>query len=227
VDGAEHEPDAAFRANATGPGILARACADAQLPLVHISTDYVFDGAKTAAYSEQDTLSPLGVYGRSKAAGETSIRETLEQHLILRTSWVYGVYGGNFLRTIVQLARTRDELRIVADQRGCPTGTADIAGAILRIAPRLADRDLIWGTYHFAGSGVATWHDFATEIVDAQAAFTGRHPNVLPITTAEYPTLARRPANSELDCSHFAESFGFRAVDWHERTRDVVSVLLS
>jgi dTDP-4-dehydrorhamnose reductase len=196
------------------------------LPLVHISTDYVFDGAKTAAYSERDTISPLGVYGRSKAAGETSIRETLERHLILRTSWVYGVYGANFLKTVLQLVRTRNELRIVADQRGCPTGTADLARAVLSIAPRLADRDLIWGTYHFAGNGVTTWHGFATEIVAAQAAFTRHRPNVVPITTAEYPTLARRPANSELDSSRFAEIFGFRAADWRDRTREVVSALL-
>jgi hypothetical protein len=145
----KHEPKQAFRANATGPGILSRACADAKLPPVHISTDYVFDGAKTAAYSEQDARCPLGVYGRSKAAGETAIRETLEPHLILRTSWVYGEYGANFLKIVLELACTRNELRIVTDQRGCPTGTADLACAILKIAPRLADRDLIWGTYHF------------------------------------------------------------------------------
>jgi len=227
VDGAENAPNEAFRANATGPGILARACAEAKLPLVHISSDYVFDGAKTAAYSEQDAICPLGVYGRSKAAGEASIRETLEQHLILRTSWVYGVYGANFLKTVLELARTRNELRIVADQRGCPTGTADLACAILNVAPRLADRDLVWGTYHFAGGGVTTWHGFATEIVKAQAPFTRRRPEVVPITTAEYPTLAKRPANSELDSSRFAAMFSFRAADWRERSREVVSALLN
>jgi dTDP-4-dehydrorhamnose reductase len=136
-------------------------------------------------------------------------------------------FGGNFLKTVLQLCRTRNELRIVADQRGCPTGTADLAGAILRIARRVADRDFVWGTYHFAGRGATTWHGFAAEIADAQAVFTGHHPKILPITTAEYPTLARRPANSELDSSHFTEVFGFRAADWRKRTREVVSALLN
>src|SRR5262249_6218647 len=147
-------------------------------------------------------------------AGEAAIRAVLDRHVILRTSWVYGVYGTNFLKTILRLARERDELRIVADQRGCPTGTADLAEAILRIVPRLAADEPLWGIYHFAGTGVATWHDFAREIVAAQAPLTGRNPGVVPIRTAEFQTAARRPANSELDSSRFAATFGFRAKDW-------------
>ncbi len=227
VDRAEAEPEEALRANAAGPGILARACATAHLPLVHISTDYVFDGTKSSAYFEDDPIAPLGVYGRSKAEGETAVRKALEHHVILRTSWLYGAYGTNFLKTVLRLARERDELRIVADQRGCPTGTADIAEAIISIAPRLVQRAPVWGTYHFAGKGVTTWHGFACEIVDAQAKVTQRRPVVTPITTAEYPTSARRPANSELDCLRFAKIFGFTAMDWRERTRKVTAALLS
>ncbi len=227
VDRAEAEADAAFRTNATGAGVIAAACAAAKLPLVHISTDYVFDGTKATAYTEADPISPLGVYGKSKAAGEAVVREACTRHIILRTAWLYGVYGANFLKTILRLARERDELRVVADQRGCPTGTADIADAILAIAPRLTAGDNVWGTYHFAGAGVTNWHGFAVEIVDAQATFTNRRPTVTAITTAEYPTAAKRPANSKLDSSRFAATFGIRAADWRQRTREVVATLAS
>lgn len=227
VDRAEIEVEEAFRANAKGPGIIAAACSATGVPLVHISTDYVFDGTKQTAYSENDGISPLGIYGQSKAAGESAVRGALKQHIILRTSWVYGRYGTNFLKTMVRLAAERDELRVVADQRGCPTGTQDIADAILKIAPQLAAWEPLWGTYHFAGSGATTWHGFAVEIVDAQAKFTNRRPKVTAITTAGYPTPAKRPINSELDSSFFAATFGFRAADWRERTREVVSTLLT
>lgn len=227
VDRAEAEPGAAFRANAVGPEILARACATNGIPLVHISTDYVFDGGKMTAYVESDPVAPLGVYGRSKAAGEAAVRQSLEHHVILRTSWVYGVYGVNFLKTILRLAGERDELRVVADQRGRPTGTTDLAEAILSIAPLLERREPVWGTYHFAGEGVTTWFGFASEIVDVQSAVTHKRPAVIPISTDEYPTAARRPANSELDCSYFAAVFGFGAKDWRERAYEVTAALLS
>jgi len=227
VDQAESEPEAAFRANAVGPGVLAGVCAAASVPLLHVSSDYVFDGSKSEPYVECDPIAPLGVYGRSKAEGEASVRRLLDHHLILRTSWVYGIYGVNFLKTVLRLARERDELRIVADQRGCPTGTADIAEAILTITPSLAQRMPVWGTYHFAGQGVATWYEFACEIVDAQAAITRRRPTVVPISTNEYPTAARRPANSVLDSSRFAATFGIKAADWRQRTRQVTEALVS
>lgn len=227
VDRAEAEPDAAFGANAIGPAVLADACALSRIPLLHISTDYVFDGSKSRAYVESDPIAPIGAYGRSKAEGESAVRRLLDCHVILRTSWTYGVHGANFLKTILRLARERDELRIVADQRGCPTGTADLAEAIISIAPLLARREPVWGTYHFAGRGATTWHGFASEIVDAQAPFTHRRPAVVAISTADYPTAARRPANSELNCSHFAAVFGIRAKDWHERAREVTAALLS
>jgi dTDP-4-dehydrorhamnose reductase len=227
VDRAETERDEAFRANAMGPAVLAQACAAANLPLIHVSTDYVFDGTKSGAYREDDPIAPLGVYGRSKAAGETAIREHWDRHLILRTAWVYSVYGANFLKTMLRLAAERDELRVVADQWGCPTSTVDLAAAILRAARRIAKGQTDFGTYHLAGQGVTTWHGFASRIVAAQEPFTGRLPTVTPITTQDYPTPARRPANSELDSSRFAQTFGFTARPWQDATDETVKRLLA
>ena len=226
VDLAETDVEAARRGNETGPALLGEACAAANTPLVHISTDYVFDGTKPTAYAETDPVSPASSYGRSKAAGEHALRAAAPRHVILRTSWVYGEFGHNFLKTILRLAATRDELRIVADQRGSPTSTLDLAEAILSIAPRLFAGEDVWGTYHFTGSGVTTWHGFASRIVAAQAPFTGRAPRVTPITTAEYPLPARRPANSELDSSLFARIFGIRARPWTEETDRITRVLV-
>ena len=181
VDQAEADAPAAYRANADGAGALAAACAAEGVPLVHISTDYMFDGSKPGAYVETDPIAPLGVYGASKAAGEAAVRRAAGRHLILRTSWVYGPYGNNFLKTMLRLAGERDELRIVADQRGCPTATADLAEAILHLLPGVAADGFPWGTYHCAGTGVTTWCDFAAEIVGAQGARhtaqPARHPD--------------------------------------------------
>jgi dTDP-4-dehydrorhamnose reductase len=214
VDRAESESELAHRANAEGPHVIASVCARARTPLIHISTDYVFDGAKSCAYVETDPVAPLGVYGQSKAAGEEAIRRVLRHHLILRTSWVFGEYGANFLTTILRLAKEKDELRIVADQRGRPTSARDIAAALLRLAPRLRDGGDVWGTYHFAGTGETTWHGFACRIIAAQAALTGRAPKIAAITTSEYPTAARRPANSVLNCDRFERVFGFGGRPW-------------
>jgi dTDP-4-dehydrorhamnose reductase len=216
VDLAETEADAAHRANAVGPGILAATCARAGVPLIHISTDYVFDGEKPGPYVEGDKIAPINVYGASKAAGEQAVRDAAPLHVIIRTSWIYGEFGQNFLKTMIQLAAKNDELRVVADQRGCPTSTPDLADAILAIAPQLLGAKGISGTYHFAGSGATTWHGFASRIVAAQAPLTGRAPRVTPITTAEFPRPARRPANSELDCSLIARVFGVRGRPWTE-----------
>jgi len=227
VDLAETDVEAARRGNDIGPALLGEACAAAGIPLVHVSTDYVFDGTKPTAYVETDAVSPASSYGRSKEAGERALRAATPRHVILRTSWVYSEFGHNFLKTILRLAATRDELRIVADQRGCPTSTLDLAEAVLSIAPRLIAGEDVWGTYHFAGSGVTTWHGFASRIVAAQTPFTGRSPRVTPITTAEYPLPAPRPANSELDCSLFARTFGIRARPWTEETDRITRVLVS
>ncbi|TWT12884.1 dTDP-4-dehydrorhamnose reductase [Reyranella sp. CPCC 100927] len=228
VDKAEDESEQAYRENRDGPALLAEVCATRGLPLIHVSTDYVFDGSKPTPYIETDPVAPLGVYGTSKEAGERAIRERLERHVILRTAWVYGVHGNNFLKTMLNLARTKESWGVVADQRGNPTATADLADAILIAAVRADGRSNgVWGTYHFAGSGAATWHDFASEIVSAQAAVTGRQPEVRAITTADYPTRARRPANSCLDSTRFETVFGMKARPWAERTREVVAALLS
>jgi dTDP-4-dehydrorhamnose reductase len=227
VDRAERDADAAQAANATGPAILAAACQDASIPLVHLSSAYVFDGTKKSAYVESDRLAPLGVHGRTKAEGEARVREALKRHVIIRTSWIYGPYGRNFLRTTLRLAGERDELKMVADQWGCPTATIDLAEALLLAARKIAEKATLAGTYHFAGTGVTTWHGFAEEIVRRQAVFTGGTPKVTAITAAEYPSAAKRPSNSELDSGKFAAAFGYRARPWQERVTEVVAQLLT
>lgn len=226
VDLAEKETEAARLGNEIGPGVIAVACAAREAPLIHISTDYVFDGAKSGPYVESDPLAPLGVYGRTKAAGEAAVRKAMKRHIILRTSWVYGEFGNNFLKTMLRLARERDELRVVADQLGCPTSTRDIAEAILRIAPSLEGDADLYGVYHFSGAGATSWHGFATRIIEAQAEVTGRRPQVVAIATADYPTPARRPANSVFDCSRFEQTFGFSARNWSEEA-DAIAKLLA
>jgi dTDP-4-dehydrorhamnose reductase len=206
--------------------LLAHACAETGTPLLHISTDYVFAGDTSGAYLEGAPINPVNAYGCTKAAGEAAVQRVHRRHVILRTSWLYGEFGNNFLKTIIRLAQQRDELRIVADQFGSPTSTRDLANAIFRIAPRLIMNEDVWGTYHFAGSGVTSWHGFASCIVAAQAALTGRRPKLTAITTAEFPSPARRPVNSALDCSRFERRFGFRGSAWEDEavkiTRSVV-----
>jgi dTDP-4-dehydrorhamnose reductase len=226
VDRAETEPKVAYAANAWGAETVARAAAQQQVPVIQISTDYVFDGTKIGAYVETDPIAPLGVYGKAKAGGEAMVRHANPRHFILRTAWVYGRFGANFLKTVLRLSREREELRIVADQRGCPTATQDLAEAVFAIDRALARGIGAPGTYHFAGDGATTWHKFASAIVEAQAQATGRRPKVSPIATADYPTPARRPANSELDSSLFASVFGYRARDWQTRARETVELLL-
>lgn len=225
VDRAESEPDRAHAVNATAPGLIGEATAAAGIPLIHISTDYVFDGAKQGAYGEDDPVAPLGVYGVSKEAGERAVRAANPRHLILRTAWVYGVHGANFLKTMLRLAGERELLRVVADQRGCPTATADLAEAILAADAALSAGAEPWGTWHFAGQGETDWHGFAQAIMAERAAILGSAPRVEPITTADYPTPARRPANSVLDSGRFAATFGLRARPWRERVREAVRAL--
>jgi dTDP-4-dehydrorhamnose reductase len=229
VDLAETETAGAAAANSEGPAVLARACAGAGIPLLHVSTDYVFDGRTARPYLETDVVNPLNAYGRSKAAGEAAIKDVLPRHIILRTAWIYGEFGHNFLKTIVRLAADRKELRVVADQFGTPTSTRDLATTILRIAPRVAGADDagLWGTYHFTASGATTWHEFATAIVAAQAPLTGRAPKVTAITTAEYPTPAVRPANAVLDCGKFGRVFGFRGRPWADEAADVTRAVIN
>src|SRR6266404_1033325 len=173
VDRAESEPAAAWAVNCTGPAQLAAACREAAVPLIHISTDYVFDGSKHGPYREDDPVNPLGVYGRSKEAGDRAVREGLPEHVIVRTAWVYSAQGHNFVRTMLRLAADRPVLRVVADQIGSPTSAADAAAAIATIVQRLAVGDRNWGTYHFAGGGAVTWHGFAEAIFELAAAWRG------------------------------------------------------
>jgi dTDP-4-dehydrorhamnose reductase len=216
VDKAETDSEQAFLVNATGAGELARLCAIATIPLVHLSTDFVFDGARRQPYVETDAVLPLGVYGASKAAGETAVQRACPHHVILRTSWVYSAHGNNFLKTMLRLGAERAELGVVDDQRGSPTSAHDLADAILDIAPRLAAAGdpSLWGTYHLTGAYETTWHGFAAEIF-RQAAIRGATvPRLKAITTAEYPTAARRPAYSVLSNAKFIETFGFGLPDW-------------
>lgn len=230
VDKAESEPEAARHVNVLGAENVSHSAARFGLPVVHISTDYVFDGSKPGAYVETDSITPLGVYGATKVEGEEKVRNTNERHIILRTSWVFGPYRANFLKTMLRLAKERDVLKIVADQHGCPTATADLSEAIFAIDRLLAKGFAAtepWGTYHFAGTGVTTWYGFARAIIEAQAPLSGRLPTVEPITTQDYPTPARRPANSELDSTLFAATFGYRAKDWQTRVHETVQTLIS
>jgi dTDP-4-dehydrorhamnose reductase len=227
VDKAESEPAAAEAVNSEGAGTIARVAAAAGVPVIHFSTDYVFDGTKTGPYVETDPIAPLGVYGKTKARGEAKVRAAAARHVILRTAWVFGQFGNNFLKTMLRLARERDRLRVVADQHGCPTSTMDIAEAVLAIDRLILAGQPAWGTYHFAGTGATSWHGFAEMIVAAQAKTTGRAPPVEPITTAGYPVSARRPANSELESSRFAATFGYRAQTWQARTAETVACLLA
>lgn len=227
VDRAEQERERAFAVNAAGPRTLARWCAQHGAALIHVSTDYVFDGRKPAAYVETDTVGPLNVYGESKLAGEQAIREELDRHLIFRTSWVFSAHGHNFVKTMLRLAGERDELRIVADQRGRPTAAADLAGALWRIVRErlVAERDIAWGTYHLANADAVSWHEFAETIVQLQSPSSGRLPRVIPISGAEYPTPAIRPANSVLNTTHFAATFGFELRSFREPLAETLTEL--
>jgi dTDP-4-dehydrorhamnose reductase len=227
VDAAEDDAEAAYRANREGPGALARLCAAAEVPLIHISTDYVFDGAKGAPYVETDPTAPTGVYGASKLAGEREVLAAWARTVVLRTSWVYAPSGKNFVRTMLRVGADRDRLRVVADQRGCPTTAADLADAILAIAARLHEgwQDEYAGVFHAAGSGETTWHGLAVATFDEAARFGARVPAVEAITTADYPTKAKRPADSRLNCGKLTSVFGVRLPAWRAslaRTIDAV-----
>ena len=215
VDKAEIDVDTAFRVNAEAPAAIAHACKTTDVLLVHYSTDYVFDGQATSPYVEDDVTAPLGVYGASKLAGEQAIRASGARHAILRTAWVYAAHGKNFLLTMLRLAAERDELRVVSDQFGAPTPAAWIADATTGL---LRHGVLESGTWHLTARGQTSWHGFASAIMD-QAHTLGllqHKPVVLPITTADYPTPAPRPAYSVLDSTRLHVDFGIEPPDWRE-----------
>ncbi|KAF0189406.1 MAG: dTDP-4-dehydrorhamnose [Desulfobulbaceae bacterium] len=226
VDKAEQEVEAAMRANRQGPAVLAAACHDRHIPLLHLSTDYVFDGNAAGAYKEDDPVAPGGVYGLSKWQGEEEVRAGLMEHLIFRVSWVFGPHGNNFVKTMLRLAAERDVLRVVADQRGCPTCATHIAAALLTIADRISQGvDVPWGTYHFCGMPETSWHGFAETIL-REAVDMGMLAHAIPvhpISTDQYPTPARRPQNSVLDCRKFMQTFGLQLPAWQEGLRAMLS----
>lgn len=233
VDKAESEPDLARAVNATAPGILGEEAAKLGALVIHYSTDYVFDGLKASAYGETDATNPLSVYGKTKLEGENALAASGADHLIFRTSWVFGAHGKNFIKTILRLASNRDELRIVADQFGAPTGAALLADASTHIAARyLRDgrENFPFGLYHLAAGGETSWHGFAQHIVAGAAAanspLQATPERIHPIPAAEYPTPAARPANSRLDSSKFRSAFGLHLPDWTHGVDQVLDLLL-
>lgn len=227
VDRAEHEVVVAWRVNALAPAALAAATRAAGIPVVHVSTDYVFAGDVAGAYAPDAPIGPLGVYGASKAGGEQAVRTANPRHAIVRTAWVVSAHGSNFVKTMLRLGAERREIGVVSDQHGAPTAAADLAAAVATIAIRLVeDADAPVGTWHFSNAGATTWHGFATEIF-AQAALRGKPgPQVLPIATAQYPTPARRPANSLLDSSAIGRDFGIVPRPWQRALSDILDELM-
>ena len=210
VDRAEEEEALAYRVNAESVDAMARACAARGVPLIHVSTDYVYDGAKPGPYVESDATAPLNAYGRTKLAGEDRIRDRLPAHVILRTSWVYSASGRNFMTTMLRLGQEREEVRVVDDQYGAPTSARALAQAIGAIARQITGPDAQFGTFHYADAGETSWHGFAAEIF-RQAGLTAR---AVPIPASQYPTPARRPANSRLDATKISRIFGIHPPAW-------------
>jgi dTDP-4-dehydrorhamnose reductase len=212
VDRAESQPERAFAVNAGGTGIVARAAAARGLPIIHLSTEYVYDGTASAPHREDEGIAPLNVYGASKAAGDAAVVAANPTHLLLRVSWVFGVHGVNFVKTMLRLGRERSELRVVADQFGGPTDARDIADAIIAMAGACRRSAFsAWGAYHFAGTPSTSWHGFAEAIFERARQ---PQPRLLAIASRDYPTPAARPLNSTLDCSRIRETFGIEQPDW-------------
>lgn len=216
VDRAESEPDIAHRINAGGPEALGKIALELDIPIIHLSTDYVFNGNKSEPYVEDDATDPINVYGRSKLAGEQAIVAATSNHVILRTSWVYSPYGQNFVKTMLRLAQSRDSITVVNDQFGCPTSASDIARALFSIAERLNESsDLkLRGLFHMTAPNATSWAGFAEEIMARWQALGGRRAHIIPIGSATYPTAAARPANSRLNCEKLAATYGIKLNRW-------------
>lgn len=220
VDRAESEAEQAFAINANGAGHLAKACEAHAISLLHVSTDYVFSGDKPAgdAWTEDDICEPRSVYGHSKLIGEQQVLDGCTRALVLRTSWVFGRFGNNFPKTMLRLARERDELRVVGDQWGCPTHAGDIAATLVKAAQAMAAGKLAAGIYHYAGAPACTWHDFAAQVIET--AFTkgmlAKKPRVVAIATHEYPVAAERPMNSVMECHKLNSALGIHSPHWQD-----------
>jgi dTDP-4-dehydrorhamnose reductase len=228
VDRAETEPEVALAINARGPAALAEAASRLAVPLVHLSTDYVFDGYKSSPYDESDATHPTSVYGQTKLAGERAVLAAHDNVAILRTAWVYSPFGANFMKTMLRLAQDRDAIGVVADQCGNPTSALDIADGILTVAANLVGTPDASqrGIFHMTGSGDASWAEFAEAIFSASAAAGGPACRVRRITTKEFPTPAKRPANSRLDSHKLARAHGVKLPDWHQSTATIVARLI-
>jgi dTDP-4-dehydrorhamnose reductase len=229
VDRAEDEPERAFRINADAAGEAASAACRAGIPIIHVSTDYVFDGQSSGPYREDAPAAPMGIYGRSKLAGEELVRAGAHDHLIMRTAWVYSPFGGNFLKTMMALAQRNPVVKVVADQRGNPSSALDLADGLISILQHWRGGDWIGlgRTYHLAGTGEASWADFASAIFDQCRELGLPFAEVEPIATADWPTKARRPANSTLDSSRFSADFGFEMPHWRMSSAATVRRLAS
>lgn len=228
VDRAETEAEQAHKVNAMGAGEIAAQCDRLGVPIIHISTDYVFDGTKPVPYVEDDPTAPLNAYGRSKLAGERAVAAACRRHVVLRTSWVYSPFGSNFVRTMLRLAAERPAVSVVDDQIGCPTYAPHLAECILAMSRQIGANgsvDTASGVFHAAGSGETTWHGFAREIFRLRQASGHPVPKLTAIGTAEYPTPARRPANSRLHCGRLARTFGITMPSWQDGTRACLSRL--
>ncbi|MGB7769460.1 MAG: dTDP-4-dehydrorhamnose reductase [Verrucomicrobiia bacterium] len=225
VDKAEAEQELCRQINAVAPGVLAEEAKKAGALMVHYSTDYIFDGTKTSPYAETDAPNPLGAYGRSKWEGDRAVKASGVDHLIFRLCWVYGARGQNFMLTMQRLAREREKLRVVRDQFGCPTWSrmiAETTALALKQALAGADRSAFNGDYHLAAGGQASWHEFASRIIELMPEGERKCREVEAITTPEYPTPARRPAHSVLDCGKLQKTFGLRLPDWETSLRQVL-----
>lgn len=228
VDLAEDKVEETFLANCQGPANLAAAAKRRAIPILHISTDYVFDGRLDRPYVETDPVSPLGVYGASKRAGELAVASANSRSVILRTAWVLSAQRSNFLKTMLRIGRPGETLRVVADQRGCPTSAADIAEAIVVIVAAMVTRaETPTGIYNFVNSGEASWHELAQYIFSCAEAHGSDRPIVLPVSTEEYPTRATRPSNSRLNTSKIAADYGIMPRPWQEAVADIVDELLA
>ncbi|HRK17660.1 MAG TPA: dTDP-4-dehydrorhamnose reductase [Hyphomicrobiaceae bacterium] len=232
VDRAETDRDRAFTVNADALAIIGGDAAARNVPVLHISTDYVFDGSGTRPWRETDPTGPLGVYGASKLAGEHALLAAQPRSMILRTSWVYGVHGNNFVKTMLRLGGERDEVSVVDDQFGAPTAATDIAETLVvmafqaRLPPNTAISSDVWGVFHYSGAGETTWHGFAEHVFRHLETRKGRRPVCRPIPTSAYPTPARRPANSRLDCSRIARTFSVTPRNWREALDRVLTQLI-
>ncbi len=226
VDQAEQQQDLAFAVNRDGVGLLAQACHRLDIPLIHMSTDYVFEGLQTKPYQPGDAIGPNGVYAQSKAQGEDEVRRHLERHLIMRVSWLFGEYGSNFVKTMLRLGKERDSVRVVDDQIGSPTYAGDLAEALLQVADKIQRGFTSWGTYHYCNRGALTWYAFARKIYALARPYeTLAVRDVISILTAHYPTPAPRPHYSVLDCSRFDEVFNIPRRPWQEALKEMLSSL--